>query len=267
MSAKPKVAFFDFAGCEGDQLEIINLEDRLLDLVEVVDIVSFREAMSEHSDDYEIAFVEGSITTQHDLERLEKVRSNADILIAIGACATIAGVNAIRNDQDFEKVKERVYGEDAELFDDPDAELFEAFEKAYPAQAFVDVEYQVPGCPIDGDEFIQMITLLLEGGDPSLPNHAVCVDCKIEENTCTFERGETCLGPITRGGGCDATCVTQGARCWGCRGMVDNPDDDVYEEVLQEYDVTTEQLVNEFTLYWSWERNPEYPAEPPEVQQ
>ena len=254
MSSKPKAAFFDFAGCEGDQLEIVNLEERLLDLVNVVEVVSFREAMSEHSDDYEIAFVEGSITTPHDVERLEEVRSNADIVISIGSCSAFGGINSIRNEQDFETVKERAYGEDAAMFDDPDADLFDSFEQAQPAKAFVEVEYEIPGCPIDGEEFIQTITAILQGGDPSLANHPVCVDCKLAENTCAFDRGEICLGPITRGGGCDATCVSQGTRCWGCRGMVDNPAENAYSEVLQEYGVTTDELVNEFTLYWSWQR-------------
>ena len=67
---KPKVAFFDFAGCEGDQLQVINLEEDLLKVLEAVEIVSFREAMKGHSDDYDIAFVEGSITRRSDETRL-----------------------------------------------------------------------------------------------------------------------------------------------------------------------------------------------------
>ena len=47
---KPKVAFFDFAGCEGDQLQVINLEEDLLQVLEMVEIVSFREAMKGHAD-------------------------------------------------------------------------------------------------------------------------------------------------------------------------------------------------------------------------
>ena len=54
---KPRVAFFDFASCEGCQLQVVNLEEDLLKVLEAVDVVSFREAMKEHSDDYDIAFV------------------------------------------------------------------------------------------------------------------------------------------------------------------------------------------------------------------
>ena len=75
---KPKVAFFDFASCEGCQLEALNLAPQeLLDLLAAVDIVQFREAMSEKSDDYSIAFVEGSITRESDIPRIQKIRQQA----------------------------------------------------------------------------------------------------------------------------------------------------------------------------------------------
>jgi len=94
---KPRVAFFDFASCEGCQLQIANLEEEILDLIEIVDVVSFREVMKEHSDDYDIAIVEGSIIRPMDEQRLKKIRRKAKILIALGSCATIGGVNKIRN--------------------------------------------------------------------------------------------------------------------------------------------------------------------------
>ena len=90
---KPRVAFFDFAGCEGDQLQIANLEDELLDLLELVEVVSFREVMDEKSDKYDIAFIEGSCTRLQDEDRLKQIRKNAKIIVAIGSCATIGGIN------------------------------------------------------------------------------------------------------------------------------------------------------------------------------
>jgi len=58
---KPRVAIFDFASCEGCELQIANLEEQVIDLVQAVDFVSFREVMKEHSDSHDIAFIEGSI--------------------------------------------------------------------------------------------------------------------------------------------------------------------------------------------------------------
>ena len=66
---KPKIAFFDFTGCEGCQLEVLNFETEIVDLLNLVDIVNFREAMTERSDDYEIAFIDGAISTEEGVKR------------------------------------------------------------------------------------------------------------------------------------------------------------------------------------------------------
>ncbi len=242
---RPKVAFFDFAGCEGDQLQIANLEDKILDLLNIVEVVSFREVMTEHNDDYDVAFIEGSITDNHNEERLKEIRENADVLVAIGACATISGINSIRNVQDFEKVQDRVYGDERDHY--------EAWEKAKPAKAIVDVDYEVHGCPIDRDEFLHVVQSIVMGREPHIPDYPVCVECKLNENVCAFERDEFCVGPVTRAG-CDSCCVNEGTICWGCRGMIDNPNEDAHEEVLEDYGLTAEEVMNKFNLYFAWQK-------------
>ena len=121
MKQKPRVAVFDFADCEGCELQIANLEEEILDLISFVDVVSFREVMKEHSDSYDIAIVEGSIMRPMDEQRLRGIRSRAKILIALGACATMGGVNKIRNQWMPDEVKKDVYGnaniKGNELFD------------------------------------------------------------------------------------------------------------------------------------------------------
>jgi coenzyme F420-reducing hydrogenase gamma subunit len=84
--SKPRVAIFDFACCEGCQLQIVNLEEELLDLLSVITPVEWREAMSEQSEEYDIAIIEGSITRPEDEEKVKKIRERAKILIALGAC-------------------------------------------------------------------------------------------------------------------------------------------------------------------------------------
>jgi len=71
---KPKVAFFSFTSCEGCQLQVLNLEDEILDLVGQVEITQFREAMDKISDEYDIAFVEGSVSQESEIERLKVVK-------------------------------------------------------------------------------------------------------------------------------------------------------------------------------------------------
>ena len=241
---KPKVAFFDFAGCEGDQLQIANLEEEILDLLAQVEVVSFREVMKEHSDNYDIAFVEGSCTRLQDEERLRQIRKNASIVVAIGSCATIGGINSLKNYQDLDAVKKTVYGKNADLFDTY---------LARPIDAVIPVDAYVHGCPMTKDEFLHVVKSLLLGKKPEIPNYPVCVECKKNENICAFERDEFCVGPVTRAG-CNSCCINEGTKCWGCRGLVDNPNENSQKEVLIKYGLSVDDAINKFKLYFGWEK-------------
>lgn len=237
---KPKVAFFDFTGCEGCQLDALNLDgEEVLALLDAVDIVNFREVKTERTDDYDIAFIEGSITRESEIQRLQKIREQAKVLVALGACACIGGVNCLKNHVPMDKALEIVYGDDAKYYNTITAR---------PANAVVDVDYYVRGCPPRTDELIKVIKALLLNKKPDIPNYSVCVECKMAGNICVFERGMTCLGPVTRAG-CNAICVTSGRYCWGCRGLVDDPNIDSEKDILQKYGLTVEQVVDKFKIY------------------
>ena len=240
---KPKVGFFDFASCEGCQLQIANLEEEVLKLIEIVDVVSFREIMKEHSDDYDIAIIEGSIMRPMDEVRLRKIRSTADKLIAFGACACIGGVNKIRNQWKSEEVKKEVYG-DADISGN---EYFDVHETK-AVNEVVPVDYYIRGCPPTKDEIKRVLTALALGKEPDIPNYPVCVECKKNENVCLFELGKFCLGPITRAG-CNAICPTNGSPCDGCRGLLKKPQVECVMDILKRYDLTYEELKRRATLY------------------
>ncbi len=240
---KPKIAFFDFASCEGDQLQIANLEEKLIELLDHVEVVSFREVMKEHSNNYDIAFIEGSCTRASDEERLKKIRSNAKIVVALGACATIGGINSLKNSRPIDEIRKEVYGERAEWY-----ETYEA----RPIDAVIPVDYKLHGCPIRKEEFLDLCKALLTGQKYNPPNYPVCVECKLAENVCVFEKQMTCVGPITRAG-CGACCITQGAVCWGCRGILDKPNITAHKEVLDKYGLTVDEIKNKFNLYFTWQ--------------
>jgi len=240
---KPRVAFFDFASCEGCQLQIANLEEEILDLISIVDVVSFREVMKEHSDEYDIAIIEGSIMRPMDEKRIRKIRSRAKILVALGACAVMGGINKIRNQWPAEEVKREVYG-DADIKDN---DFFDAFQTK-AINEIVPVDYYIYGCPIDRDEFKRVITALALGKKPEIPTYPVCVECKKNENVCLFELGKFCLGPITRAG-CNAICPTNGSACDGCRGILKKPEAESIIEILERYDLTYEEMKSRSILY------------------
>jgi len=240
MGAKPKVAFFDFACCEGCQLQVANMGEELLDILGVIDIVEFREVMSEKwNQKYDIAIIEGSITDSHAVERINRIRERSQVLIAYGSCATIGGVNGMKNNFLLEDIRKYVYGKDAENYD------------TVPTRAIhqvVKVDYFVHGCPVYPPEFVKVLKCALMGVPYDVPDHAVCVECKLNENVCMYDRGITCLGPITRAG-CNSWCVNNGNICYGCRGMVTNPNENGAQDVIARYNIQMELILNKMNMY------------------
>jgi len=236
---KPRVGFFDFTGCEGCQLTVLNLEDEFLELLDLMEIVEFRELTSARAPELDIAFVEGSVCTSKEAERLQTIRARSKSLIALGACADSAGVNALSWFASPAALRQEVYGSDAPHL---------RADHPKPLEAFVKVDGRVPGCPIDGREFLSILQSLLIGRTPELPTYPVCAECKLAELPCTFDRGIVCLGPVTRAG-CDALCVRGGDRCRGCRGLVDQPRSGPYYQILEEHGLTAETILAEFRTF------------------
>ncbi len=251
---KPRVAIFDFACCEGCQLEIVNMEEEILDLLSLVQPVEWREAMSVHSDEYDVALVEGSITRPEDEERLKQIRSRAKVLVALGACAATGGVNKLKNAPEMADARRCVYGAAAEL-----PHLATAPAKA--VHEVVKVDLKIHGCPVTSREVGYVVRCLASGTTPVTPNYPVCVECKMRETVCRYEYKEICLGVITRAG-CDAPCPAGGLWCFGCRGMVDDPNVNAATEIMARYGRTVDELRNRMRLFNTLEPGSAQDAQP-----
>lgn len=236
---KPRVAVFDFTCCEGCELQILNCEEEMPDLVRLLEFVTFREAMTEKSDDYEIAFIDGACSRKSEITRLKEIRKHAKMVIPIGACACLGGVNCLKNVYPMDELLDAEYGLAAAHYDTIPAR---------PISAVIPIDFFIPGCPIVKDEFIRVVQELLAGRVPDQPNDPVCAECKIAGNICVFEKEMTCLGPVTRGG-CKATCITGGAVCWGCRGFIDQPNVNAQMDILEKTGLTIEDIVKKFDLF------------------
>ncbi len=236
---KPQVAFFDFTSCEGCQLNKLNFENDLLDILKHIDLVEFREAMDDKADHYDIAFIEGSITSPSCVERIHDIRRRSDILVALGSCAVNGGVNAMKNLHPIEEVRETVYGDDKYLF---------ATLPAMAISSVVKVDYEVRGCPMTQQDFLKLLISLVLGKQPPKYGSPVCVECKLNENECLYNRGMVCLGPITRGG-CDAVCPSFGQFCTGCRGILDNPNLDGMLEVMTSHGISLDEAKKRMLLF------------------
>jgi sulfhydrogenase subunit delta len=240
MPAKPKIAFFDFTSCEGCQLTVVDLLQTHLGLLDLVEIVQFREAISEKGEDYAVAFVEGSCTRQSDEERLRRIRAQAKLVVALGACAHLGGVNTMKNRWAIDNVQTYVYGKNGR-------NSYESY-PARPISAVIQVDAVIPGCPIDRYEFLRIVQQILQGRNPKLPDYPMCVECKLAENACLNKLGKPCLGPITRAG-CGAICTSYGDGCEGCRGWAPEANFQYMRDILRGHGLSDYEIDMRFTMF------------------
>ena len=207
---KPSVAVYKFSSCDGCQLSLLNLEDELLDLAGEIEIAFFLEARRRVlPGPYDVGILEGSITTPEEAERIQEIRRDCKTLVAIGTCATAGGVQALRNFADVGEFANIVY---------PHPDYFETLTTSTPFADHVQVDLELWGCPVNKYQVLEIITAVLHQRRPNLPQHAVCLDCKLKGVTCvTVAEGMPCLGPITQSG-CGAICPAYGRGCYGCFG-------------------------------------------------
>jgi len=209
---RPTVAVYKFSSCDGCQLSLLNMEDELLDLAEAVDIAFFLEATrASRPGPYDIAIVEGSITTEHEAERILDVRHDAKTLIALGTCATAGGIQALRNMADAGQFANAVY---------PHPEYLSYLATSKPVSDYVKTDLELWGCPVNKLQVLEVISALLNERRPNLPLFAVCMECKRRGSSCVLvDSGTLCLGPATQAG-CGAICPAMGRGCYGCFGPV-----------------------------------------------
>jgi coenzyme F420-reducing hydrogenase gamma subunit len=241
---RPKLAVYKFASCDGCQLALLNLEEELLSLVGAVELAYFLEASSATlPGPYDVALVEGSVTTPEDVERIRAIRQDAKYLVTIGACATTGGIQTLRNWQDVDEFIRFVY---------PTPAYIHTLKESTPISAHVAVDFELNGCPINKAQALEVLTALIQGRAPYLSAHSVCMECKRRGTVCvTVAQGIACLGPLTHAG-CGAICPAYNRGCYGCFGPMENPNPDSLAAYLLGAGVPRQhivQLLRGFTGY------------------
>jgi coenzyme F420-reducing hydrogenase gamma subunit len=214
-TVKPKLAVWKFASCDGCQLSLLDCEDELLAVAGAVEIAYFPEASrTVVKGPYELALVEGSITTPEDAERIHKARRLSKFLVTIGACATAGGIQALRN---FANVKEY----SAAVYARP--EYIQSLRTSTPIADHVFVDFELRGCPINKAQLLEVLSAFLHGRKPNIPTYSVCLECKRRGTPCVMvAQGIPCLGPVTQAG-CGAICPAYHRGCYGCFGPMESP--------------------------------------------
>lgn len=216
-NARPRVAVHKFSSCDGCQLAFINAGEALLELAQLVEIVHFAEAgPMDPEAAVDIAFVEGSISTPEEAERIQAVRSNSRFLVSLGACATSGGLQALRNFNADGAIDwtEAVYAQ---------PEFINSLDTATPVAEHVKVDLELWGCPVNARQVFQAVRQLLFGVAPVVDKDKLCVECKRQQHVCVLvARGIPCMGPVTHTG-CGALCPAFGRDCYACFGPAENP--------------------------------------------
>jgi len=212
---KPRLAVWKFASCDGCQLSLLDCEEELLAVTEQVQIAYFLEASRAVVEGpYDLSLVEGSITTPADVERIREIREASRFLVAIGACATAGGIQALRNFGDVREFAAAVYAH---------PEYIETLKRSAPIAEHVFVDFELRGCPINKHQLLEVIAAYLHGRRPNIPTYSVCIECKLRGTPCVMVAGGVaCLGPVTQAG-CHALCPAYGRGCFGCYGPMETP--------------------------------------------
>ncbi len=239
--AKPTLAVWKFASCDGCQLSLLDCEDELLAVAGAIQIANFPEASREVLEGpYDVSLVEGSITTPHDAERIQEVRRISKVLISIGACATAGGIQSLRNYSDVGEFVRYVYATPAYI---------DTLRKATPISDHVKVDFELRGCPINKMQLLEVVNAFLNGRNPNIPNHSVCMACKQRGTPCIMVQKENpCLGPVTHAG-CGALCPAYNRGCFGCYGPKETSNEASLGDWLQGQGLADDELVRLFRSF------------------
>ncbi len=221
-SHKLKIAIFDMTDCEGCELEFINLREKLAKIAEQTDIVNWRFASdNKNLGPFDLTFIEGSPITENDIEAVKQARARSRLIVSLGTCATFGGIQASLSDAEWKAGLKEVYGDGYKT----------KSKSPKPLSYYIDVDIELPGCPINQNELESFLAALIVGKKPTEIRYPVCLECKARENHCLLIDGESCLGPITKGG-CEAPCPSRGLRCWGCFGLLEGGNQEAMRRLL-----------------------------------
>ncbi|MCL4499215.1 MAG: oxidoreductase [Chloroflexi bacterium] len=248
MADKLKTALFKFTCCAGCQFQILYFfsPETFLEMLDLVDFAYFRMASSKElvpDDHYDLALVEGAVSTAEDIERVKKIRAQSDVVVAFGTCASQGGVPSIRDWKVQRKLEEAVYPNPLQM----------RSIKVHPVDEYIKVDYPLNLCPIDEVEFIEVIRAVSANKKPAIKDYPVCVECKYGNNVCLLlmrdgVQESMCMGPVTRAG-CRVACPRNGRACFGCRGPMSNPNIPEMVRTFKAKGFTDREIFTRFTEY------------------
>ena len=240
MADLPTIAIWKFSSCDGCQLTLLDCEDELLGILGRVQIAYFPEATrAEIEGPWDVSLVEGSVTTPEEAERIKEIREKSGLVVAIGACATAGGIQALRNWANVKEFASAVYAH---------PEYLETLETSTPHSEHIDVDLELQGCPISKAQLVDALLAVLSGRRPNVPTGAVCVECKQRQTPCVQVLGTPCLGPVTQAG-CGAICPSFARGCYSCFGPKESSNTVSLAKRWSEMGVSEDALLRAFRTF------------------
>jgi len=237
-----RVAIISLASDFGCQVQMTNMEDHLLEVLAQFELSYWQLASSGHlPEKFDVAVIEGAVTTEEHVETLRNARAVADVVIAIGACAITGGIPGLASGTGLEDRVGCVYGDDGAI-------VACGRISPMPVDAVIDVDYRVLGCPIQPAEFVAVLQRALMGLSDRAPREPLCASCKVAENACFYESEQLCLGLVTRTG-CGARCVSLGRPCTGCRGVAEDANLASARAIVASHGMSPDALDTALELY------------------
>jgi len=172
--SKPKLATCSLCGCFGCHMSLLDIDERIIELIELVDLdKSPLDDKKSFDCQVDIGLVEGGCASDHNVRVLREFRKHCRILVSVGSCAITGGVPGMRNFVGLRECLEEAYIKGPTVEDggmipnDPDLPLL--LNRVYPSHEFVKIDYFLPGCPPSGDAIWTALKALLTGKEPELP--------------------------------------------------------------------------------------------------
>jgi F420-non-reducing hydrogenase small subunit len=235
---KARIATEWLSGCSGCHVAVVDLHEKLLNVVEDVEFVRAPVLMDEKGyPEADIGLVEGAVRSEHDRKALQKMRASVKTLVAFGSCAVFSGPSGIGWLYSREEILATVYNSGptnaGQERPGPDVPTLEA--SVVPIDEVVPVDFYLPGCPPSPYFIAAALKRLLSSDSPVLTGQSVCAGCnrKMTKNpgaalrkgavtaeddkTCFLSQGVICLGSVTLNR-CLSPCPKTGVVCTGCNG-------------------------------------------------